>query len=187
MEKDAGYSEKLLVIELIGGNEKAFRRLYDIYRNQIYAYSLSILKCKEDSEEIIQNVFLKVWERQEKLDASLSFKSYLYTITRNMCFNRLKRRAKEIELRELMFYRSQKSNDPADRIIREEEIENIKMQVVNLLSPGRKRIFEMSRNEGKSYLEISQELEISINTVKSQMSKGLETIRTSLFKNPDIN
>ncbi len=190
--------QRILVKRLIKGDKKAFRSLYDRYHNEIYAYSLSLLKSKPYAEEIVQDVFLKIWTKRKKLDVSLSFKSYLYTITRNMCFNFLKKAAHEIKLREQVFFQSQISKSPdnyhskniesddfADGNIQEAEIEEIKQQAIGLLPPKRRQIFEMSRNEGKSYADISKELGISVSTVKSQMSKALETIRIFLLNNKE--
>lgn len=180
------YSEKLLIKELIAGNEKAFRRLYDAYCNDIYAYSLCLLKSEAYAEEILQDVFLKVWIKREGLDASLSFKSYLFTIARNMAFNFLKKAANDVKLREEIFYRSQKSYNPTDQKIREADLENIKREAIALLPPRRRLIFEMSRNDGKSYEDIGKELGISISTVKSQMNKALKTIHDFLLDNREL-
>lgn len=178
--------ERSLVKELIGGNEKAFERLYDAYRDRIYAYSLSLLKSRPYAEEIVQEVFLVVWIKREKLNESLSFKSFLFTIARNKSFDFLKKAANDLRLREEVFYRSQEPYGSSQEKIGEEEIEHIKQQAIDLLPPKRRRIFEMSRNEGKSYEDIGKELGISVSTVKSQMSKALATIRDFLLTKRDI-
>ena len=77
------HSEKLLVSELKGGNEKAFRSLFDLYYQDIYGYSISILKSKEAAEENVQDVFMKVWMNRESLNLEQSFKAYIFTIARN--------------------------------------------------------------------------------------------------------
>lgn len=179
-------NDKLLVKQVIDGNERAFRKLFDTYSGDIYRYSLSLLKSKVYAEEIVQDVFIKVWSKRENLDASLSIKSYLFTITRNKCFNFLKKAANEFKLCEEVFFRSQESYIYTDMKIIEDDMENIKRQAIDLLPPKRRLIFEMSRNDGKSYYDIGQELGISINTVKSQMNKALATIRDFLMNHKDI-
>ena len=80
-------------------------------------------------------------------------------------------------LKEEVFYTSEKSHDEGDYSIREADCKKLKKQAIKQLPPKRKRIFKMSRKEGKTYEEISQELGISVNTVKNQMSKALESMR----------
>lgn len=177
MPETSNQSEKLLVSELKNHNEKAFRTLFDFYRQDIYGYSISILKSKELAEENVQEVFLKVWLYRENLNLDLSFKAYLFTIARNQAFNFLSKAANEAVLKEEIFYKSQKSYDQGDYTVREADCKKLKKQALKQLSPKRKLIFKMSRKEGKTYEEIGQELGISVNTVKSQMSKALESLR----------
>ena len=177
-------SEKLLVSELKNHNENAFRKLFDFYYQDIYGYSVSILKSKELAEENVQDVFLKVWLYRENLNLEQSFKSYLFTIARNQAFNLLNKAANDVLLREEIFYKSQKSYDQGDYSIREADCKKLKKQAIKKLPPKRKRIFKMSRKQGKTYEEISKELGISVNTVKNQMSKALETLRL-FFKEHD--
>ncbi|HEX9826741.1 MAG TPA: RNA polymerase sigma-70 factor [Flavobacteriaceae bacterium] len=180
------HNEKLLVLELKSGNEKAFQKLFDTYRNVLYKYSYSMVGTKPYAEEIVQDVFLKVWLKRETLNPELSFKSFLFTITRNKTITFLKRAAKSEKIREEIFYNSQKFANTTDLHIREKEVDNIKKEALDLLPPRRRLIFEMSRNEGKSYEEIATELGISQNTVRNQMSMALETLRDFLLKNKDI-
>jgi RNA polymerase sigma-70 factor (family 1) len=180
MSETKNYSDQLLVSELKNHNEKAFRSLFDLYYQDIYGYSISLLKSKELAEENVQEVFLKVWLHRENLNLEQSFKSYLFTIARNQAFNALNKAANEILLKEEIFYKSQKSHEQGDYSIREADCKKLKKQAIKQLPPKRKQIFKMSRKEGKTYEEISHELGISVNTVKSQMSKALESIRLFL-------
>lgn len=186
MSKVSTSSEKLLVQQLMAGNNKAFRKLFDTYRNDVYAYSISMLKTKVLAEEIVQDVFLKIWQHRDRLNPDLSFKSYVFTITRNLTFNLISKVANNRKLKEEVFYESQKSYSPIEDKIAETDYEIIKMKAIDQLPPKRKIIFEMSRNEGKSYDEISKELNISVSTVKGQMSKALATIKDFLQKHGDV-
>lgn len=180
-------NDKLLLQQLIAGNEQAFLTIFNTYKKEVYAYSLSILKSQTYAEEIVQEVFLKIWIKRNDLDVSLAFKPYIIVITKNMCLNFLKKAAYDNKMREEIFYQSQKSFNPIYDQIQNKELENLQKEALNLLPPRRRLIFEMSRNEAKSYKEISQELGISLNTVKSQMNKALETLRIFLLKNSDIS
>jgi RNA polymerase sigma-70 factor (family 1) len=179
-------TEKLLIKELIEGNDKAFRKLFDTYRDNVYAYSISMLKTKVLAEEIVQDVFLKIWQHRNRLNPELSFKSYVFTITRNLTFNLISKATNNRKLREEVFYESQKSYTPIEDKIAEADYEILKNKAIEQLSPKRKIIFQMSRDEGKSYEEISKELDISVSTVKGQMSKALATIRDFLQTHGDV-
>ncbi|UII76193.1 RNA polymerase sigma-70 factor [Flagellimonas sp. HMM57] len=181
------HKEQLLVKKLSQGDEKAFRELFDGYRNQLYRFSLGMLSSEAYAKEMVQEVFLKVWTKRESLNPELSFRSYLFTITRNKNIKFLKKAANNLKLREEIFYRSQKSANTTEKYMREADLEVLRQKALDQLPPKRRIIFEMSRNEGKSYETIGQELGISTSTVKSQMSKALETLRNFILENKDIN
>ncbi|MBS9463931.1 RNA polymerase sigma-70 factor [Flagellimonas sp. 389] len=181
------HREQLLVKKLSQGDEKAFRELFDSYRNQLYKFSLGMLSSEAYAKEIVQEVFLKVWIKRESLNPELSFKSYLFTITRNKNIKFLKKAANNLKLREEIFYKSQKFANTTEKYMREADLEVLKEKALDQLPPKRRVIFEMSRNEGKSYEAIGQELGISTSTVKSQMSKALETLRNFILENKDMN
>lgn len=184
-EKNAAH-DKLLVNQLMAGNHNAFRKLFDTYRNDLYRFSLSMVHSNNYAEEIIQDVFLKVWIKRESLNPEMSFKAYLFTITKNKTLKFLKKAANNQKLREEVYYASQKITNTTEHYIRESELETIKQQALSKLPPKRLLIFEMSRNEGKSYDAIAEELRISPHTVRNQMSKALESLRASLLENKDI-
>ena len=179
--------EQLLVKELTNGNNKAFRKLFDTYHNDLYKFCFSMVHSKIYAEEIVQDVFMKIWSKRESLDYQMSFKSYLFTITRNKTIKFLKRAANDHKLREEIFYESQKITDSTELYIRESEIALLKEEALSQLSPKRRLIFEMSRNDGKSYEDIAAELHISPNTVRNQMSKALETLRNFLATHKDFS
>ena len=180
------HGEKLLVKALSEGNENAFRKLFDTYRNELYKFSLSMVCSGFYAEEIVQEVFLKVWTKRKTLNPELSFKSYLFTITRNDTIKFLKKAANNLKLREEVFYQSQKFANPTERYMRELELDVLKNEALDQLPPKRRLIFEMSRNDGKSYEDIAMELGLSPNTVRNQMSMALETMRSFLLDKKNI-
>ena len=101
------------------GNEKAFNKLFNTYRDDIYGYSVSMLKNQILAEGIVQDVFLNIWLHKDRLDTNLSFKSYLFTITRNLTFNLISKVANNRKLKEEVFYSSQKAFSPIEDKITE--------------------------------------------------------------------
>lgn len=186
MTETKAINNKLLVIQLMEGSEKAFSALFNAFCNDVYAYSLSMLKNKVLAEEIVQDVFLNIWLHRDRLNPDLSFKSYVFTITRNLTFNLISKVANSHKLKEEVFYVSQKSYSPIEDILADADYERIKNKAIEQLPPQRRIIFEMSRNQEMSYEEISKELNISVSTVKGQMSKALADIRTFLQTHNDV-
>lgn len=186
MDKKEILSDKILVYQLKTADHNAFRELFDRYRNDLFKYSLSMVHYKPYAQEIVQDVFLKIWMKRESLDPEMSFRAYIFTITRNKTLKFLKKAANNRKMREEVFYASQKTTNITEHTIRDSELEVIKKKALNKLPPKCLLIFEMSRNEGKTYDVIAQELKISPHTVRNQMSKALETLRISILENKDI-
>lgn len=167
-------------------SELAFRKLYEKYYRDIYAFGFSLLKSKARAEDLVQEVFLKVWINKKTLDPDLSFRSFIFTITRNLAFNTLSRAANSRNLKEEIFYKSQKNTNTTDHKLRDANYKRLKEKALSELTPRCKQVFQMSRYEGKTYREIGDELGVSENTVRNQMSTALATIRDYLIKHGDI-
>jgi RNA polymerase sigma-70 factor (ECF subfamily) len=95
LQKD---SDLILVKNLKAGDESSFRALFHRYQEDLYCYTRSLVKIEAQAEEIVQDVFLKVWLNRHTLDTKLSFKAFIFTITRNLAFNFLKKAANDREL-----------------------------------------------------------------------------------------
>lgn len=170
----------LPLLDLKNGDEKAFVAVYRTFHTALYAYAMSFLKSKEMAEEIVQDVFLTIWLCREDIDLSKSFRSYLFTIARNRVFNALKKTASDQNLRQQLYSVQRPYVSDTDRLLLESEMTIIHQKAMQKLPPKRRRIFIMSLMEGKSYHEISEELGISLQTVKNQMSHALKTITSYL-------
>ena len=188
LNKESHYDEDaLLVLKLAAGDERAFKFIYDKYYNDIYRFSVSLLKSGPNAEEVLQDVFLQCWLNRKKLDYQKSIKSYLFTCARNAALNYLKKAANENKLKSTIALKKEKSRDTIENDLISQDYNKLKVRAIDSLSPKRKMIFEMSRKEGKSYEDISKELNLSLSTVKNQMSKALENIRTYLQLNSDLS
>jgi RNA polymerase sigma-70 factor (ECF subfamily) len=185
-KENSMYNEKLLIEQLVKGNKKAFTVIYKFYRNDVYGYSISMLKTNELAEEIVQDVFLNIWKHRDRLNPDLSFKSFVFTTTRNLTLNLISKVANNRKLKEAVFYSSQKAYSTTDNKIIQADYESLKNQAIELLPPKCRIIFELSRNEDMSYKEISEKLNISLSTVKGQTSKALAIIRDFLQTQGDV-
>ncbi len=176
--------EKLLVNKLKNGDHGAFMQLYEEYRLPLYRFAFSSLNSKEESQDLVQIVFLRIWERRNLINLDLNFKSYLYTIAKNQVYTNLRAR----------LYRKIDAKYDKD-LISSKEVEFDKIAyndlstqfavLVNELPERRRQIFLMSRMQNKTYRQIAKELNISENTVDTQIRKSLNYFRKKL-KNIDL-
>lgn len=162
------------------GNSFAFERLYSKYSKKLYNFAFNISKSKEDSEELVQNVFMKIWETRSEIKVELSFGSYIFRIAKNMLLNQLKKRIND------KVYLDYLLAIPEDIILPiEQEINFLELnleieRLIGELPEKRREIFLLSRHDGLSYREIAEKLNISVNTINTQISKSLEYIRNHL-------
>lgn len=176
----------LLIESLKAGDEEAFEKLFRFYKDDVYTYALSLIKSPDVSKEIVQETFIKVWINREGLKNDLSLKSYIYTIARNLVIDTLRRAKRDLVLRQEIYNHSQKLYNPILTAVNEENFKLICDKAIQQLSPKRKEVFLLSREDNLSYEEISEQLGISVNTVKNHISKALELIREYLHRNKDI-
>lgn len=174
------------VKDLSQGDEGAFRWIFENYYKDVHTYSIRFVKEKVFAEEITQDVFVKIWSQRENLKVELSFEAFIFTITKNMCFNFLKKAANEKVLASKVFLEDNAVSVASDVPLIDAEYQEIGQRAVGNLPPRCREIYTLSRNHGKSYEEISVEMGISPNTVKNQMSKALGLMRDYLLVNSDI-
>ena len=182
------FSEKELIEELRNGGEKAFSKVFNHYYKGLCAYSYTFLKDYDASEEIVQDFFAELWENRTLRKVNISLKLYLYRTIHNKCINHLKSLSvsqgrmalyakymqEEIELIDM-----DTESDMYERFFTE-TFEKDVYEAIEALAPQQKKIFELSRFRQKSYADIADELGISINSVKTQMSRALQKLRSAL-------
>jgi len=171
--------EKDLFDKIKKGDEKAFEKLFHQYYGILCSFATKIIKDDVAAEEIVQDLFVKIWEKREQLFIETSLKNYLFRSIRNLCLNfiqhnKTKIRHAQIVLSEVESNLSDDSNYPeVDLFVKIEES-------INSLPEKRQEIFRLSRQEGLKYYEIAQKLNISIKTVETQMSLAIKTLRDKL-------
>lgn len=169
-----------LIDKLRIGDVEAFDRVYQRYAGKLYAFSLKYLKSKEEAEELVQSVFLKVWENQKNLRKNTSFKSYLFTIAYNEICNLFRRRKYQQNfIAKIGIEGSVTSGETEDQIEFQFVLEQVD-QIIARLPEKQKIIFLKSRKEGKSTKEIADELGLSPGTVDNYISESLKFIRSNL-------
>ena len=170
--------EKWLLEQIAQGDEAAFRKVFDAYRDPVYAYILYLIRSQVLADEILQDVFLRIWLNRHTLPEIKSFRAWTFTIAKNRIIDVMKIQAKEALLRSAAPDPAP-SCEPEDRI-REKEYELLLHDALSQLSPKQQQIYQMSRENGLKLNEIATELNISSNTVKSHLMRALRTIKKNL-------
>jgi RNA polymerase sigma-70 factor (family 1) len=182
----SGYYEAQPTLELIQmmgteNNDKAFETLFHRFYPLLCERVYHMVGCAHRSEEIVSDVFIKIWRNRKHISISSNPKSYLYTAVRNQSIDYLRKQAKRREAT----HELEKKKDPPTHQSPEEEIlyEEFSGHVqaaIDALPPKGQHIFRLSREEGLKYREIAQQLNISIKTVETHMRRSLIALRQAL-------
>ncbi|SEK55968.1 RNA polymerase sigma-70 factor [Olivibacter domesticus] len=162
------------------GNEEVFESVFKQHFNNLHAYAFTILKDAVSAEEVVQSLFLKLWEKKDVLTIQTSLKSYLYRATYNDCMNILKHLQVRQRHQDHVSYFHDRTSENASSRLQENELKNELQKAINLLPEKCRTIFQMSRFEELKYQEIADQLDISIKTVENQMGKALKILRHAL-------
>jgi RNA polymerase sigma-70 factor (family 1) len=176
-------TERELITAIVEGNEKAFSKLFFQYLPVLKSFAFKFSKSEHAAEEIIQDAFVRVWLNRDKLEGVQNVKAYLYKYVSNECLSHLRKRLNEEKLISRFSVHHPKDSNITDELIQLNEINRIVANSVNKLPSQRRKIYQLSRNEGKSIPQIAECLGISQHTVKNALVIALKTIRIELELN----
>lgn len=165
----------------------AFGQLYEKYHGILYRSALKFVKSDELAREVVQEVFIRLWETRSNLREDLSFAAYIYTMARNHIFNMLKRASRETRIREQIRIHAETASNITESNLLFSEYRAVVNTAIAQLPPQRKRIFIMCREEGKSYEEVAGVFGISKSTVRDHMVKALKSVREHLYLKTGIS
>lgn len=165
------------------GDRKAFDAIYQHYSHPIYARILSMTKITDVADELLQDIFLKVWEKRVSVDESLSFQAWIYKIAEHTVYDHYRKMARDAKMRaDLLRDFAELYNHTEDYILNKERT-NLLEKAVQSLPAQRQLIFRLCRIEGKSYEEAASILNISTSTVSNQLVKATKSIKDFVFFN----
>jgi RNA polymerase sigma-70 factor (ECF subfamily) len=175
-------SDYELVDKLQKDDLEAFDEIFKKYGDRLFGFALKYLKSKEESEGLVQDVFLKIWEKRSSLKKESSLKSYLFTIAyHNMCGFFKKRLIHEKFNNEIYFAESQAVN-LEEQLEYKSTLEQID-KLIEKLPDKQKIIFNKSRKDGKSTKEIAEEMNLAPGTIDNQISAALKFLRLHISNN----
>lgn len=174
------HNEHDVLQRVASGDETAFEQLFHHYRNKLYAVAAAITGVPAVGEDVVQEVFLKVWSHRQQLPEVQNFTSWLYTITRNHIYSGLRKVAYEYDFLQEVLQQDADSTSPVLQQVNFRELQNRLHRIVSALPPQQQRVYLLSREAHLSYAEIATRLQIAPSTVKSHMMEALRTIRQQL-------
>lgn len=173
-------SEQEIIGAIREGNERIFEETFRKYYQSLCNYANSILKEMDEAEEVVQNLFLSIWEKRSDLEISISLKSYLYRAVHNHCLNRIKHLKVREEYQQYAVNFYDASYESVSQTVMKNELETKIEEAIKKLPEQCRLIFRMSRFEELKYHEIAEQLELSPKTVENQIGKALKILRVEL-------
>jgi RNA polymerase sigma-70 factor (family 1) len=178
--------QSMLITRLRQGNKDAFAEIYGLYSRKIYLRVYKLVKDKDVTDEIVQELFIKIWELHRSIDETKSFQSYLYTIAQNMVYNHFRKLASDNKLIQHLITGTDQVTD-VETLLESKEISGLVKTAIDQLSPQRKMAFTLCKLEGKSYKEVSELMGISPATINSHITQSLQHIRNYILKHQGLS
>ncbi len=174
-------SIKLLLRKIVLHNDqKAYKELFVSNYEHLHRFALSILKSKEDAEEVVSDFFINVWQKREALLAIENIKLYFFVSVKNISINklRLKKKSNVVFSEEYLVHFKSPFFDPSQLLLSKEAVDKI-LGAINELPPKCKLIFRLIKEDNLKYAEVAGLLNISVKTVEAQMAIALRRIGDS--------
>ncbi|HMG67033.1 MAG TPA: RNA polymerase sigma-70 factor [Chitinophagaceae bacterium] len=165
---------------------QAYKQLFLLFYPSLVSFAVSIIKTKELSEEIVSDVFMKIWEKRHQLDKVENLSYYLFTAVKNKCLNQLhnQKNKTSLEINDSILEFKSLYHDPEQKLISAEMINQIQ-KAIQELPPRCRLIFKLIKEEGLKYKEVAELLQLSVKTIENQMSLAFKKIGTAInFKQP---
>ncbi len=169
-----------LMLEIKAGNMLAFDALYRKYSGRLYKFAFSLIKVPEEAENIVQDVFLKLWLNREKVDKATSVKYYVFSIAYHSSISLLRKKIRESRYIEFLQSKQEVSGEPASVDAEFNELNEKLDRILETLPSRQREIYRLHRVEGMKHSEIAEKLGISTNTIETHLSRALKTIRQQL-------
>jgi RNA polymerase sigma-70 factor (family 1) len=185
MENEQPFMDSSFMValqQIAAGDQAAFKLVYASFYKRLFQFALAIVKTREAAEEIVEDVFIRIWQKRADLSAVRNLRVYLYTATKNTALNYLSKKARESitePFDHINIGLDQTSVTPEQILITAEMFKKIQ-DTIEALPPRCKMIFKLVREDGLKYKEIAEILNITVNTIDVQMAIAVKRIATAL-------
>ncbi len=182
MEILSPHQEQMLICQLRAGDKQAFNQLFYQHERKLYNFSCKLLHSQEDAEEIVQEVFIRVWEHRATLKEGFPFEAFIIRIAKNLIYNKAKRRVNEYAYKEYCLKHTTPAPLTTENEVNFNTLEALTSHFIEQLPPKRKTIFTLSRISGLTNQEIARQMNVSTSTVENQINKTLKALRHHLYQ-----
>jgi RNA polymerase sigma-70 factor (ECF subfamily) len=172
--------DSILIRRIKNDDRDAFREIYDRYKYRVFSFAGRYLNNKSDIEEAIQEIFVKLWKTRNRIKEDLPLHNYLFTITRNTILHKKQKIVNQKKYMEYarIYYTTQYLHTQEE--VEFNELNKILEESISKIPPKRREIFLLNRNEGLTYKEIAEKLNLSIKTVEAHIRLALQDLRKML-------
>jgi len=170
-------TDEALLALLSGGCEQTFQLTYDKHRLQIYKVAMRYLKSEVLADEVVQEVFIKLWTERSKIKPGTPIEAWLCTVAKNNTINRLKRKANEWKAINYLKVNQAQSDNTAANKLKEGDCRRLLNEAISRLSENQRKVYQLAREEDLSYSQIAVQLHISPLTVKTHMSRAMAHLK----------
>lgn len=172
--------EQSIILRLKEGKRDAFNHIFSHYNQRLYYFSLGYLKSEKEAEEIVQETFLKLWERRDHLNADLSFQAYLFKIAFNFIQKRLIKQVHEEALKHDLADELVNFDDQTANMLNYHFLLQHINTLIDRLPPRQKQILELRKLDGYSIAEIAEMLGLAVKTVEAHLTAALRFLKDKL-------
>jgi RNA polymerase sigma-70 factor (ECF subfamily) len=176
--------DKIIFNEIKRGNKTVYKALFDDYYQSLVQFAQSYLYDQQESEDLVQELFLHIWENARKMTIQTSVKAYFYQSVKNRCLNRLKT-VKVTDRNHLLYLEGMVSSEEDVQYFESDILEKIKM-TINDLPPQMAQIFCLKFYDGLKREEIASQMNVSVNTVKTQLQRARAKLRELLLEKTNL-
>ncbi|MEN5193145.1 RNA polymerase sigma factor [Sphingobacterium faecium] len=173
------------VVRLRSGDVQAFEWLYNNYKYQLTANLFKLLKSSQMVEDMLQDIFIKIWENRLEIDPDRSFGGYLYRMATNMVTDSYRKSCRSRDYRDYLVAVSEISYQHIDQLLEAKERKELLNKALQNLSPQCRQVFELCKIEGRSYQEVANLLQISPNTISTHLTRANKKMQ--LFLTDPVN
>ena len=172
-----------LAQDIKNGDVKAFRELYQLMSDRIFRYAYSFVLSREEAEEIMHDVFLRVWDKRSEIHPYKSFSSFLFTITKNLTLDRIRHYSMTLaHLQKYFKAEEKKPQNAVEQKVLYNELSQTIEEIIDSMPDRRKKVYLLSRNEGMTNKAIAESLHISVTAVEKHIRLAMNTLRFELKK-----
>ena len=182
----SAYDEVAVILAVAAGDQNAFEQLFFHHKDRVYTIALTYTENRMIAEEVVQDVFLRVWKNRRKLKDIGVFSSWIYAIVRNRSLTALQKIAREDQRKEALISYLPASVSDAEERIEDNYMEALLEKAMTRLTPQQRKVFVLSRIQGYNRKEVADMLNLTPSTVSVHLTIALRSIRTYLSNHPEL-